>query len=93
MEGGKVGYLKLALGVCLGFKLTVLLALVVFTPIEVTGCSPTVGVKALLEYLSAVAHKTGSLEWMSAIIKGSSDCLSLSTGDGPSAHSILTRRQ
>ena len=49
--------------------MTVNILLVVSTPIAVTGCSPTLGVKALLEYLIniAVPHKPGTLEWMSAI--------------------------
>ena len=58
----------LALGVGLGrgFKLTALL--VAATPVApVAGCSVAVGVKALLEYLSAVPHSPGTLEWMSAI--------------------------
>ena len=49
----------------LGCKLTTLL--VASTPIAVSGSSPTVSVKDLLEYLSAVPHRAGSLEWMSAI--------------------------
>ena len=49
----------------LGCKLTALL--VASAPIAVSGSSPTVGVKDLLEYLSAVPHRVGSLEWISAI--------------------------
>ena len=49
----------------LGCKLTT--RLVASAPIAVSGSSPTVGVKDLLEYLSAVPHRAGSLEWMSAM--------------------------
>ena len=44
-----------------------LVHVVVSAPVAVSGCSPTVGVNALLEYLSELPHKTGNLEWMSAI--------------------------
>ena len=44
-----------------------LIHVVVYALVAVSGCSPTVGVNALLEYLNELPHKAGSLEWMSAI--------------------------